>query len=211
MTFVLSPNAAALFREFEGLDQPGEWPGGESGTTLGLGYDLGYEGEADFVRDWSPHLPPAAVARLRAACGVRGPEAAELAESFADITVDREAALEVFFGASVGKYWTQLQHVFPGVELLPADAQGALLSLVYNRGTSLSGSNRREMLAIQSLVAQCAKAIAASQGAAAAAALGRIAQQIRAMKRLWRGKGLDGLLRRRDAEADLVASAAAAL
>ncbi len=37
--------------------------------------------------------------------------------------------------------------------------------------------------------------------------LREIAGQIRAMKRLWEGQGLDGLLRRRDAEADLVESA----
>jgi GH24 family phage-related lysozyme (muramidase) len=34
-----------------------------------------------------------------------------------------------------------------------------------------------------------------------------IAGQFRSMKRLWEGKGLDGLLARRDAEADLVESA----
>jgi GH24 family phage-related lysozyme (muramidase) len=33
-----------------------------------------------------------------------------------------------------------------------------------------------------------------------------IANQLRLMKRLWEGKGLGGLLRRRDAEADLVES-----
>jgi GH24 family phage-related lysozyme (muramidase) len=34
--------------------------------------------------------------------------------------------------------------------------------------------------------------------------LQEIADQLRAMKRLWKGQGLDGLLRRRDAEADMV-------
>jgi GH24 family phage-related lysozyme (muramidase) len=34
-----------------------------------------------------------------------------------------------------------------------------------------------------------------------------IANQLRAMKRLWVGKNMDGLLKRRDAEADLVESA----
>ena len=40
----------------------------------------------------------------------------------------------------------------------------------------------------------------------AAGDLQEIADQIRAMKRLWVGKGVDGLLKRRDAEADLVES-----
>jgi len=36
------------------------------------------------------------------------------------------------------------------------------------------------------------------------AALDKIADLIQHMKRLWQGQGLDGLLRRRDAEAKLV-------
>jgi GH24 family phage-related lysozyme (muramidase) len=35
-----------------------------------------------------------------------------------------------------------------------------------------------------------------------------IAKELRKMKRIWKGKGLDGLLARRDAEADLVETCA---
>ena len=35
-----------------------------------------------------------------------------------------------------------------------------------------------------------------------------IAEELRKMKRIWKGKGLDGLLARRDAEADLVETCA---
>jgi GH24 family phage-related lysozyme (muramidase) len=79
---------------------------------------------------------------------------------------------------------------YPGVEELPADAQAALLSLVFNRGTRKSGSTRREMKALEALVAN--------------ADLDGIAAEILKMKRLWEGKGLDGLLRRREHEAALV-------
>jgi len=65
-----------------------------------------------------------------------------------------------------------------------------LLSLVYNRGSSFNGSRRKEMAAIKPLVMQ--------QDYAA------IAEQIQNMKRLWQGKGLAGLLKRRDDEAELV-------
>jgi GH24 family phage-related lysozyme (muramidase) len=44
----------------------------------------------------------------------------------------------------------------------------------------------------------------AVRDAVAAGDLQEIATQIRAMKRLWVGKGVDGLLKRRDAEARLV-------
>jgi GH24 family phage-related lysozyme (muramidase) len=56
----------------------------------------------------------------------------------------------------------------------------------------MEGDRRKEMRAVRDAVAN--------------QDLQEIADQIRAMKRLWEGKGLDGLLKRRDAEADLVES-----
>ncbi len=38
----LSDKALQLILGAEGLDQPGNWPGGQSGITIGIGYDLGY-------------------------------------------------------------------------------------------------------------------------------------------------------------------------
>ena len=101
-------------------------------------------------------------------------------------------AKQVFLERSVPKYQAQTQQAFPGVDALPADAQGALFSLVYNRGTSMNGDSRKEMRAIRDAVPN--------------GDLQEIANQLRAMKRLWVNKGLDGLLKRRDAEADLVES-----
>jgi GH24 family phage-related lysozyme (muramidase) len=57
----------------------------------------------------------------------------------------------------------------------------------------MNGDSRREMRAVRDAVAN--------------GDLQEIANQLRAMKRIWEGKGLDGLLKRRDAEADLVGSA----
>ena len=80
------------------------------------------------------------------------------------------------------------------------DVQGALVSLVYNRGTRMADSpgtdDRREMRAIRDLVAE--------------GLVVGIPEQLRSMQRLWIGKGLDGLIRRREAEAQLVDSAIAA-
>jgi len=93
------------------------------------------------------------------------------------------------------------RRAFPGFDVLPLDVQGALVSLVYNRGTRMTDSpgtnDRREMRAIRDLVA--------------GGMVAGIAEQLRLMKRLWVGKGLDGLLRRRDAEAALVESAIGAM
>jgi len=106
------------------------------------------------------------------------------------VTVPLESAREVFFKATLPRYALLTKKTYPGVENLHPDAQTALLSLIYNRGASFKGARRREMAAIKELVAT-----ADYEG---------IAQQIRAMKRLWEGSGLSGLLKRRDHEARLV-------
>jgi GH24 family phage-related lysozyme (muramidase) len=98
----------------------------------------------------------------------------------------------VFKARTLPLHSRRTEQAFPGVEQLPADAQGALVSLVFNRGPGMEGDRRREMRAVRDAVAQ--------------KDLREIARQIRAMKRIWKGQGLDGLLKRRDAEADLVES-----
>jgi len=91
----------------------------------------------------------------------------------------------------------QTEKAFPGVDKLPPDAQGALVSLIYNRGPRMTDrdpktQDRREMRAIRDAVPR--------------GDLKEIATQLRSMKRLWENKGMGGLLKRRDAEADLVES-----
>jgi GH24 family phage-related lysozyme (muramidase) len=70
---------------------------------------------------------------------------------------------------------------------LPGDCAAALVSLVFNRGTSLSGDRRREMSNIQALLRT--------------GNLKEIPNQFREMKRLW--PQTEGLRSRRIQEADL--------
>jgi len=108
------------------------------------------------------------------------------------IRIKTEDARKVFIERSVPSYQAQTEQAFPGVNNLPADAQGALVSLVYNRGTSMSGDRRREMRAIRDAVPK--------------GDLREIANQLRSMKRLWQGTDVSGLVARREAEAQLVES-----
>ena len=188
----LTEKARKLIFDCEGLDQPWDWPGGSSGITIGIGYDLGYESAADFEKDWQTRLSAADFTTLSQVIGLKGTAAQAKASSLKSIKIKDSDADEVFLERSVPKYQKLTQQAFPGVDALPADAQGALFSLVYNRGTSMEGDSRKEMRAIRDAVPN--------------GDLQEIADQIRAMKRLWEGKGLDGLLKRRDAEADLVES-----
>jgi GH24 family phage-related lysozyme (muramidase) len=185
-----SQKAFDLILSFEGMGQPKQWPGGESGVTIGFGYDLGYVTAAQFQEDWGDQLPADVMTKLKTAIGLKGIPAKNKAAQLKDVKIDRAPSLVVFTERTVPQYEAQTRAAFPGFDTLPNDAQGALVSLVFNRGASMKGDRRIEMRAIRDAVPS--------------GDLQEIADQLRKMKRLWVGQGLDGLLRRRDAEADMV-------
>ncbi len=125
--------------------------------------------------------------------GLKGKDAKRVLWRLRRVSIPFESARQVFYQSSLPRFAEDTRRVYPGVERLPADAQAMLLSLVYNRGTAISGSRRREMKAIKNLVRR--------------KNLDRIADEIRRMKRLWDPNVLPGLHTRRDIEADLVAGA----
>jgi hypothetical protein len=169
------------------------WPGGASGVTIGVGYDLGYNAASQFQADWGARLSAADFKRLSACLGAKAARAHGLVASVKDISVPWAAASAVFFAFTVPRFYREALGAFPGMDKLPGDAQGALVSLVFNRGTSMKGDSRAEMRSIRELVPK--------------GDLKGIAAQLRAMERLWKGKHLDGLIARREAEAKLVENA----
>lgn len=169
------------------------FPGGASGVTIGIGYDLGYNTKTTIDADWRGKVSDAALDLLKTASGIKGDAAKSLIPGLKSVIVPLAAAREVFYVQTLPRYARETRGIYPGVQNLPADAQGALLSLVFNRGTKLTGDRRKEMKAIVSLVA--------------AKDLNGIAAQITAMKRLWDIKTLPGLHKRRDDEAKLVKNA----
>lgn len=173
------------------------WPGGQSGVTIGVGYDLGYNSQSQFQADWGTRLAAADYNRLKACLGSKASVASGLIRGVKDISVPWSAASAVFFALTVPRFYREALGAFPGMDKLPGDAQGALVSLVFNRGTSMKGDSRREMRAIRDLVPK--------------GDLKGIAAQLRSMKRLWVGKHLDGLIARREAEAKLVENAGSGL
>ena len=168
------------------------WPGLNSGVTIGVGYDLGYNNLQSFKASWTGKLSTQDIIRLARALGVKGRSAKELIPGVKDIKISWEHALSVFKSHTIPIFADQTNRVFPGADRLHPDAYGALLSLVFNRGADLSGSRRIEMARIRTLVPK--KDYKA------------IALEIRKMKRLWLNAGVDGLLKRREDEAKLVES-----
>lgn len=193
----ISTESKTLIVEFEtggqayyrkALAKP-SWPGGASGVTVGIGYDVGYNTRAQVLADWQA-LPESHRNALASSAGIKGVAAKPRASALKWIVVPWETAETVFVANTMPRFGKMTSTAFSGITGKHGHVQGALLSIVFNRGASMSGDSRREMRSIRSSVAT--------------GNIRAIPGQIRAMKRLWYGKGLDGLLRRRDAEARLV-------
>lgn len=195
---MFSEKARALIIEFEGCDSGVNYPGLQSGPTFGFGYDIGQRDVATFTGDWKALLPPEDFAVLLTGVGLRGDAAAAFCErpEVQRITIPKEASVKVLDSRDIPAYTALTQKAFSGFDALPLDAQGALVSLVFNRGASVKGASRAEMKKIRDILA------AGFNGGTLTA----IAEQLRAMKRLWEGKKMGGLIRRREEEAALVES-----
>ena len=167
------------------------WPGGESGITIGLGYDLGYNSEKQFNLDWGKTLTESNIKTLKTVLGLKGEKAKiSLKGELLNIRIPYNIAYDVFVKCSVPRFYKLALSIYPEMVNLNEDTQGALVSMVFNRGASLNGDSRKEMRSIVEFVKN-----KDYEG---------IAEEVEKSKRLWEHKGLDGLVIRREAEADMI-------
>lgn len=170
------------------------WPGEASGVTIGIGYDLGYNSPEQFREAWGGILADDNSALLARALGVKGQPARDLlagSHEMRDVEIPWEKALDVFERITVPRFYLLTIRTYPQTVNIPDAARDALVSLVFNRGTSLVGDRRAEMVGIQNALRD--------------GRLYDVPDLIRSMKRLW--PNTLGLQRRRDAEADLFETA----
>ena len=169
------------------------WPGGASGPTIAIGVDCAYYSPTELNEIFS-FLSKDQLSLVQKASGKTGEKGKEYTKVLrgAGITVSWEQALKIFETLTWPKFTKLAEKTFPGLAELHPDAYGAIVSLVFNRGTSLVGEKRLEMRNIKVLVPK--------------KDYKKIAHEFREMKRLWRGKNLDGLIERREAEAKLIES-----
>lgn len=165
------------------------WPGGASGITWGIGYDGGHQTQAVIADDWHEHE---AVDRLATTAGITGRQARSILGRYRDIRTAFDYASRVFEERSLVEYERRTERAFRnGFADLRPNACAALVSLVFNRGASMTGDSRREMRNIRD---NCVP----KQDYAC------IAAELRKMCRLWRGAVNErGLCARREAEAIL--------
>lgn len=177
---------------FEGLDSPPDYPGGDSGVTIGLGYDLGYE--SNFEADWSEVLDAEVLERLAKTIGLKGGEAGVAAEHLRDIRITEAQAIGVFNKRTAAVYDAQLDKIYPGWRALLPEAQIAIWSLVYDRGNSLAGGDRIQMRAMVPMV-QTGDYVG-------------LANELIAMISIWNGSSIhQDMKTRRTAESDLCLTA----
>lgn len=159
-------------------------PGFDSGVTIGVGFDLGYVNESEFNAAWG-NLDGASL--LRTCIGLKADGARKMIRAVGGIVVPWPDALRVFLDHTCPTHWVRTMRVFPQTIELPEDCASALFSLVFNRGTSLTGERRSEMRGIKD---------ALSTGHRDA-----VPGLIRSMTRLW--PATSGLVTRRNDEAAL--------
>lgn len=175
------------------------FPGYASGITIGVGYDLRFNPKEDFIDAWGDYLPINYINELEKDIGKKGTKdrARELKEM--GISIPFKYAWPVFVNNILPEYYNRTESIYPLLKDLPDLCRSVLVSLVFNRGTKLSGSTRREMknirdilslVDIENITKNESKNILLS-----------VEDEILSMKRLWAPQS--GLIKRRQSEANL--------
>lgn len=167
------------------------WPGGASGATVGVGFDCGYNSRAQIQAAWSSVASPAEMNALLACAGLKGAAAQAMTRRYRSaVHFTWEEAQVPFVKDTLPRFTQQTAAAFRlRPDQLHPHSNGALTSLVFNRGPSMTGYNRRHMVLIRD--------------ALAAGKVSAVPQIFLDMRVIWQGKGLDGLLTRRRDEANL--------
>ena len=169
-------------------------PGGSSGITIGIGYDLGFQTIDGFRANWRDLLSDQDAELLERCIGKTRGDARTLLPSVKSIVIPYEDAITVFERDSLPRFFRALnRHIKDDVldELHP-HCIAALVSLTFNRGASFANTKARfrEMRAIKADLN--------------ARRFSKIPDHLRSMIRLWEGKPrLRGVVRRRKEEAEL--------
>jgi GH24 family phage-related lysozyme (muramidase) len=168
------------------------WPEGESGVTIGIGYDIGESTRVFFKEDWGEYLDSGTSELLSKACGVSGKGAAALIPNFEAVRIPWDVAMSQFQRETLPRYVGETEKALENTSALSPDSFGALVSLVYNRGTTFHNPDPQfsEMQELSNNMAS--------------KRFPEIPANIRSMERIWKNKPkFKGIVIRREAEAAL--------
>ena len=103
-------------------------PAGQSGITIGIGYDLGHNDQAGVRRDLAEQVLHDDIEVLIKACGIKGDAARQRLAEFRNVRVTWEAAREIYRRATVPRFARDVLRTFPNAVELKGHCFGALLS-----------------------------------------------------------------------------------
>lgn len=178
-------------KQYEKLYHRPEWPGGNSGVTIGIGYDLGMASRGKIEADWRGRVSDEMLAVMLSCAGVHGDAARSLCAKVRNqIDIPWDQAIDVFMKIDIPQWEAAVVKAIPQLASLSGDCRGAVTSLGYNRGAGgfNSTSDRfSEMRAMKQHIME--------------QTYSKVPPDFRGMKRLW--PTMKGLRDRRDAEAAL--------
>jgi hypothetical protein len=131
-------------------------PSPSSGVTIGIGYDIGQQKSLDPA--WAQFLTDAQMTALGSCLGLIGDQAAAALKALPRMEIPWRAAWHVFIKSTLPDFVAGTRKAFPGMEKLKPLCEGALVSLVYNRGGSMVDpeghpGSRQEMRDIKQAIA----------------------------------------------------------
>jgi len=181
-------------REFEKYYSRPEvpaWRTTSSGVTVLIGYDVGQYSKERIYNDLNGLIKDEDIKLLQSVAGMKGSNAYYngLPKVKYKLKFTWDEALNVFKKRTLPSFTKDTANAFAlSYDRLHPHSNGALTSIVYNRGSSMSGDSRKEMRWIKYNISVNKE--------------DRVPSDIKSMKRLW-GPSLKGLWLRRDAEAKL--------
>lgn len=167
------------------------FPGFNSGIKIGIGYNLAYTYQKQLINDWTGNINPNYFPALFRVLGLKGiPAKQMLIGDLLKVTIPYLNAYDVLIKRTIPRYYLMALEIYPELSLLNEDTKGAIVSMVMCRGIKLDGENRVEMRELVELIAN--------------KDYDGIADAVERSKRLCEVRGLDELVKRREAEADLI-------
>ena len=168
------------------------WQSTSSGVTIGIGFDASYNSKEQIQKALEGIVPQDQIDLIKSCSGIHGRSAYynALPKVKYKVIITYEQAEQIFKKDSLVRFTKQTADAFTLTpNRLHPHSNGALVSLVFNRGPSLSMSDsRKEMRWIKYNISVNRE--------------DRVPSDIKSMKRLW-GPNLKGLWLRRDAESEL--------
>ncbi|WIE50473.1 pesticin C-terminus-like muramidase [Pseudomonas sp. GM17] len=192
--YVVSKKLFEFILEIEAYrEHPYALSDNNSGVTIGYGYDLGQQTATSVDNDLEGLYTADEITSLKGALGKKGQDARDYVHNVSSISISKDNALKLAL-IMKKRYAQQVVDVYPQAINLHPDCQGALLSLVINRGNALSGTTpakaekRLEMKQIKEDFDAGKPEL--------------IPSRFRSMKRLWENNSsTSGLVTRREKEA----------